>query len=234
MTRRRSKDNSRWLWRTLLGFGLACLAAAGVLIALIVTGVWDTENNTVVGASTPFGPTPNLTPEPTPTEALPPGVDAPISSIAIPKFGINAPIQVKGVDADNVMVSPDGPENVAWYDFSGKPGFGSNAVFSGHVDYIDYGPAVFWNIKDLVAGDLIEVHLNEGTVYTYAVESLWSVSAEPTQDELRAVVGPSTNDVVTLITCGGNWDASIQQYDQRTVVRARRVLEPPAPGVTAR
>ena len=137
-------------------------------------------------------------------------------------------MQVKGVDANNVMISPDGPENVAWYDFSGKPGFGSNAVFSGHVDYIDYGPAVFWNLKDLVEGDTIEVHLTEGTVYTYAVESRWAVSAEPTQDELRTIVGPTTNDVVTLITCGGDWLPSEQQYSERTVVRARRVLDPPA------
>jgi LPXTG-site transpeptidase (sortase) family protein len=211
----------------LLAFGISCLAAAGILIVLIVTGVWNPQDSNALGDPTPFGPTPNLTPEPTATATLPPGVDAPIASIVISKFGIDAPVQEKGVDANNVMESPDGPTNVAWYTFSGKPGFGSNAVFSGHVDYIDYGPAVFWHLKDLVAGDVIEVHLNEGTVYTYAVESLWSIPAAPTEDELRAVIGGTTSDVVTLITCGGNWIPDQQQYDQRTVIRARRVLEPP-------
>ena len=211
----------------LLAIGVTCLTLAGVLIGLIVTRVWDTGGDTAVGASTPFGPTPDLTPDATATAELPPGVDAPIASLAIPKYGIDAPVQVKGVDANNIMVSPDGPTNVAWYDFSGKPGFGSNAVFSGHVDYIDFGPAVFWHLKDLVAGDIVEVHLTEGTVYTYVVESLLFVSAEPTQDELRGIVGPSTNDMITMITCGGEWNADLHQYDHRTVVKARRVLDPP-------
>jgi hypothetical protein len=49
------------------------------------------------------------------------------------------------------MPSPDNAWDVAWYDFSARPGAGSNAVFSGHVDYHDVGPAVFWNLRDLRA-----------------------------------------------------------------------------------
>lgn len=225
---RQSRDSNRWLWRILLAVGATALAGAGVLMVLTLTGVIDTSTYAGPGDSTPFGPTPNLTPEGTPTAPLPTPSSAPITGLVIPKYGIDAPIQVKGVDADNVMVSPDGPTNVAWYDFSGKPGHGSNAVFSGHVDYIDYGPAVFSHLKDLVPGDTIDVHLEDGTVYTYAVESLWFVSAEPTQEELRGIVGPSTTDVITLITCGGTFDPNTGQYDHRTVVRAKRVVEPPA------
>jgi LPXTG-site transpeptidase (sortase) family protein len=202
--------------------------AAGVLLAMTMTGLIDTGLSAGPGDSTPFGPTPNLTPEATPTAPLPTPDGAAIAQLVIPKYGIAAPVQTKGVDANNIMESPDGPTNVAWYDFSGKPGFGSNAVFSGHVDYINYGPAVFWHIKDLVAGDTIEVHLEDATVYTYSVESLQFVPADPTQDQLREIVGPSTNDVITLITCGGTFSQETHQYDHRTVVRARRVLDPPA------
>ena len=232
MSRGQNRDGGRWLWRALLGIGVTSLVTAGVLVSLIITGVWNTSGSADVGDATPFSPTPNLTPEATETAELPPGVDAPIVRLTIPRFAIDAPIQVKGVDASNVMISPDGPTNVAWYDFSGKPGFGGNAVFSGHVDYIDYGPAVFWDLKDLVSGDIIEVHLNEGTVYTYAVESLQFVSANPTEEELRGIVGASTTDVVTLITCGGTFDQTTQQYDHLTVVRAKRVLDPPAAAQT--
>lgn len=226
MSRARNDDSTRWVWRILLAIGATSLVAAGVLLVMTLTGVIDTGVSAGPGDTTPIGPTLSLTPEATPTATLPPGDDSPISQFVVPKFGIAAPVQVKGVDANNVMESPDGPTNVAWYDFSGKPGFGSNAVFSGHVDYINYGAAVFWHIKELVAGDTIEVHLESGTVYTYAVESVQFVSANPTQDELREIVGPTTNDVITMITCGGTFSQETHQYDHRTVVRARRVLEP--------
>ena len=203
------------------------LLGAAVLFVLALTGACD---NSYAGPPpvTPFGPTLEVYRTPQPTLAVPPPSGAPIASLVISRFGIDAPVQVKGVDANNVMVSPDGPTNVAWYDFSAKPGFGGNAVFSGHVDYIDYGPAVFWHLKDLVAGDTIEVRLEDGTAYKYAVETLQSVPAEPTQDQLRDIVGPSANDIVTLITCGGTFSQETRQYDRRTVVRAKRVVEPPA------
>ncbi len=214
----------------LLGAGAASLLGAGLLVVLAVTGACGTGYSGPPPV-TPFGPTlaAYRTPEPALAAATPSG--APIASLAIPRFGIDAPVQVKGVDANNVMVSPDGPTTVAWYDFSAKPGFGGNAVFSGHVDYINYGPAVFWHLKDLVAGDTIEVHLEDGTVYRYTVETLQSVPASPTEEELRDIVGPLTNDVITLITCGGVFSPATRQYDHRTVVRGKRVLEPAgAPG----
>ena len=220
---RQNRDSSRWLWRVLLAVGATALAGAGVLMVLTLTGVIDTNTYAGPGDPTPFESThtPPATSEPLPTPS-----NAPIIGLVIPKYGIDAPIQVKGVDANNVMISPDGPTNVAWYDFSAKPGHGGNAVFSGHVDYIDYGPAVFWNLKDLVAGDIVEVRLEDGTVYTYSVDSLRVVSANPTQEELVDIVGPTTEDVITMITCGGTFSQETNQYDQRTVVRARRVLEP--------
>src|SRR3972149_3258841 len=120
------------------------------------------------GTTTAFGEIDEaLTPQPTATPDLPPPSDAPIARIAIPRFEVDAPVVVRSVDASGVMQTPDGPEDVAWYDFSAKPGYGSNAVFLGHVDYINYGPAVFWNLKDLVASDIVEVRLEGGTDYQY-------------------------------------------------------------------
>jgi LPXTG-site transpeptidase (sortase) family protein len=217
------------LWRTLLGVGVAALAGAGVLFVLIVTGVLDTSTTAAPPEATPFGTPLESYNTPQPTEALPPASDAPITRLVIERFGIDAPVQVKGVDANNVMISPDGPQNVAWYDFSGKPGHGSNAVFSGHVDYIDYGAAVFWHLTELVAGDRIDVHLEDGTIYSYAVEGMDIYSSAPTQEELHQIVGPSTTDVVTLITCSGDFNPATGQYDQRAVVRAKRILDAPAP-----
>jgi len=168
-----------------------------------------------------------LTPLPTPTIVHPTPDPAAIAALVIPKVGVNAPIQVKGVDGNNVMESPDGPVNVAWYDFTVAPGNIGNSVYSGHVDYINYGPAVFYNIRNLAPGDPIEIRLQSGTVYTYRVlEPPRNFSANPTQEELVSIIGPSDKEVITLITCGGTFNYSTHEYDQRTIVRAERVLQP--------
>ena len=211
--------------------GVSALLAAGVLTLFALT---QEECCSDVGTTAGFGVSLDnalLTPAPSPTAPLPTPVDAPIARIAIPKFEVDAPVVIRGVDANRVMETPDGPVDVAWYDFSERPGYGSNAVFSGHVDYINYGPAVFWHLKDLVEGDTIEVRLTEGTVYTYRVVSRSQVAAEPTQEELAQIVGETLTEVVTLITCGGTFDG--HQYDQRTIVRAERVYDTTAPAADA-
>jgi LPXTG-site transpeptidase (sortase) family protein len=222
--------DQRWnrLSITILAAGVTALLAAGVLFVLAFTGVVGKDGYS--GPETRAAFIATFPPEPTPT-AQPTPSEAPIANLVIPRFEVNAPVVVRGVDANRVMETPDGPTDVAWYDFTSKPGFGSNAVFSGHVDYINYGPAVFWNIKDLVAGDTVEVHLVDGTVYTYKVYSLSYVSAEPTEEELRGIVGPSDTDQVTMITCGGAFDG--HQYDQRVIVRAERVYDTVPPSADA-
>jgi LPXTG-site transpeptidase (sortase) family protein len=219
-------QDQRWnrLSITILAAGVTALLAAGILFVLAFTGVVSDDGYS--GPETRAAFIATFPPEPTPT-AQPTPSEAPIANLVIPKFEVNAPVVIRGVDANRVMETPDGPVDVAWYDFSGKPGFGSNAVFSGHVDYINYGPAVFWHLKDLVAGDMVEVRLIDGTVYRYRVFSLDYVGANPTEEELRAITGPSDVDMVTMITCGGSFDGS--QYDQRVIVRAERVYDDIAP-----
>jgi LPXTG-site transpeptidase (sortase) family protein len=88
---------------------------------------------------------------------------------------------------------------------------------------------VFWHLKDLVSGDLVEVRLASGTVYQYKVVSVESVPLATA--DVGAIVGDSGRDIVTLITCGGGWDG--HEYDSRTIVRAERSYEPvPAGSVT--
>lgn len=224
------RPGNRWQRISLgvLGFGLASLLAAGILLVLTLTGNIG-GGNSDTGTTVTFAESIDaaLTPLATPTIPHPTPDPAAIAVFVIPKYGVDAPVQIKGVDGNNTMQSPDGPTNVAWYDFSVPPGNIGNAVFSGHVDYINYGAAVFYNIKNLVAGDTVEIHLASGTVYKYAVTGPpQSVGANPTQEELAGIVGETQNEVITMITCGGTFNPSTHEYDHRTVVRAERVLEP--------
>ena len=138
--------------------------------------------------------------------------------LVIPRIGVDAPVTARGVDADGVMQNPDGPEDVVWYDFTARPGQGDNAVFSGHLDYHDYGPAVFARLQEVTAGDLVEVRLEDGTVHRYAVtlSVLYPADLAPS----REIVGPTGRDMVTLVTCGGTWQGRPRGYSHRLVVRA--------------
>jgi LPXTG-site transpeptidase (sortase) family protein len=208
----------------LITTGTLLIVAAIGLMAVVATGVIGTDDRssdleTVVG----FGAIPTPGPQPTPDAQFPPGSDAPITRILIPDAEIDAPIVVKGVDNQGVMLAPDNAYDVAWYDFSARPGFGGNAVFAAHVDYINVGPAVFWNIKDLEPGDIIEVQQADGTSVKYAVnfKQQYDAATAPVND----IVGPTPKESVTLITCSGTFSSVTHQYDQRLVVRAERIPE---------
>jgi LPXTG-site transpeptidase (sortase) family protein len=208
----------------LITIGTLLIVGAIGMMAVVLTGVLDPDDpssdlKTVVG----FGDLPTPGPSPTPDAQFPPGSAAAVTRIVIPDAAINAPIVVKGVDNAGVMIAPDNATDVAWYDFSAKPGFGGNAVFAAHVDYINVGPAVFYNIKDLEPGDLIEVHQEDGTIVRYGVtvKQQYDVASAPVQE----IVGATPKESVTLITCSGEFSSISHQYDKRLVVRAERLSE---------
>jgi LPXTG-site transpeptidase (sortase) family protein len=157
---------------------------------------------------------PTTTPVPSPTTAPP-------VRLLIPAIGVDAPVTVKGLRADAVMDVPDGPEDVAWYNFTARPGMGGNAVISGHLDYHNYGAAVFWRLKELREGDMVEVRLADGSVLRYRVSLKLSYDARTAP--VPEIVGPTSKEVVTLITCGGTFDSGSRDYSNRLVVRAERI-----------
>jgi hypothetical protein len=235
------QGQKRWnrLAVAVMGIGIAALLASGVLFVLMLTGTVGDDGNSVPETIT--GIKVEFTPEPSPTAPPPPPSESPIGNLVIPRFGVDAGVVVLGLDSNGVMIAPSGPEDVAWYDFTGRPGMGPdnkvdgepccNSVYSGHVDYAGYGPAVFYDISSLEANDLIEVHMTDGTVYRYAVFSKEQVYASTA--DAGAITGGTPNEIITLITCGGTFDSSSGQYDQRVIVKAERVYGDVPVGATS-
>ena len=90
----------------------------------------------------------------------------------------------------------------------------------GHVDSTD-GPAVFYALRDLVAGDVVEVTVADGSTARYAV----SGTAQVPKGEFptAAVFGATADDVLRLITCTGAFDAGARSYTDNLVVTAERL-----------
>ncbi|MCH8813732.1 MAG: class F sortase [Chloroflexi bacterium] len=174
-------------------------------------------------------PTPEATPTPTaePTEAPvvapappPPLRDSPFS-LVIDKIGINSTVFTYGLDANQVPEVPLNPWDVAWYDFSARPGTGSNAVFAAHVTW--NGPAVFYYLDQLVVGDEVKLLGDNGIELVYTITESYLV--DPSDPATLSVMHGTEEDVITLITCGGTFfytgDPTFGgDYTNRRIIRA--------------
>jgi hypothetical protein len=149
----------------------------------------------------------------------------------IDSIGVDAPIEI-GAIVEGAMQDPTGPWVVAWYDQLGKVGEGHNVVMAGHIDYYNSGPggtagpAVFWDVPNLAAGEVIRVLGANGESTEYAVEwsRMYNVATELTPEVIQTeIVGDTGQESLTLITCGGDFDASTGQYVNRWVLRANQI-----------
>ena len=75
-------------------------------------------------------------------------------------------------------------------------------------------------------GDVISVELMDGSIYSYSVISREQV--DPDTADVQAIVGPTSDEVVTIITCGGQFDPVTGHYPDRTIVRAELVPDAPS------
>lgn len=176
------------------------------------------------------------TASPTPTKPAEPPLPESGYRMVIEKIGVNAPVDVYGLDANNVPEVPlgsDAAEVVAWYNFSAKPGTGSNAVFAGHVTW--NGRAVFYDLQTLQPGDPIRLVGTDGNELTYVVSA--NLAVDPNDSDSLQVMQPTDSDVITLITCGGTFfetddPVSGGNYTLRVIVRGdlTEVKSTPATG----
>lgn len=143
--------------------------------------------------------------------------------LIVEKAGIAAEVEVQEI-VDGVMQNPTGPWVVSWYEQTSELGVVGNVVMAGHVDYWNVGPSVFFNLGDLVEGDPVEVLGENETTFSYTVE--WNEVydlEELTSGKITELVGPTEDPVLTLITCGGEFDYASGEYLSRRVVRASLV-----------
>jgi LPXTG-site transpeptidase (sortase) family protein len=224
--------------------GLAALVVVGIILVAVAlgSGGGGSDNDDDTSADHGGLQTEQPTPEATIDLNRPTAVPGHLTSIGaedrlvISRFGVDAPLTYRAVPPTGVMPNPDGPDDIAYYDFTafenlgGAPGLGGNAVFAGHVDSgskackngTEPPPcrAVLWDLNDLNLGDEIEVHVG-GVVYKYAVTSNEPVNA--TSGPWEKIVTSTAEESITIITCGGDFNRETREYTNRQVVTAVRI-----------
>jgi LPXTG-site transpeptidase (sortase) family protein len=194
---------------------LAVLVVVGLVAggAVLVRDDDDGRPATASGVAGAADPGP-LTIEPAP--ATEPVQLPPPTQVRIPSIAVDSPLESLGVDAAGALKGPVDYAKAGWFEAGVVPGEIGPAVIAGHVDSAA-GPAVFYRLRDLKAGDVIEVARGDKWIAFRVVASeRYPKNQFPTERVYRPAPVPE----LRLITCGGTFDRTRRSYEDNIVVYA--------------
>ena len=141
-------------------------------------------------------------------------------SLSIEKLNIEAPIQDVGV-LDNAMDVPDDPVTVGWYQYGTKPGQPGSSVLAGHVSWKGGQPAVFANLDQLSAGDIVTVSYEDETQDSFVVRDLKRYPLGAKTEEV--FISSDGASYLNLITCDGAWSNTLGTHELRLVIFTEKI-----------
>ncbi|MFF5227422.1 class F sortase [Dactylosporangium sp. NPDC000521] len=144
------------------------------------------------------------------------GQDAPPTRLRIASLGVDTGLESLTVDPKGELQSPKVYDEAGWFAGGTAPGDPGPAVLAGHVDS-KTGPAVFYKLHELKAGDRVEVQRGGGWLtFRVTAREHYAKARFPS----AKVYGPTPLPELRLITCGGEFDAAKHSYRENVVVYA--------------
>ena len=200
--------------------------AAGVLLLVAVgcLAVGLTGNPRRLAGPAVIRPAPPLTTATT-TPVAPVILDrsAP-TALNIPAIGVSVSVSALGLNADGTVQVPTDFQQPGWYRLGPSPGQVGSAVILGHVDSYR-GPAVFFQLRSLKAGDPVDVILADGATAHFVVST---VAMYPkAQFPAQQVYGSHGDSELQLVTCGGVFDSRTGGYLSNIVAYSTLVSTTP-------
>lgn len=140
-------------------------------------------------------------------------------SISIPTLDVAARIVPVGLEADGAIEIPDDVDLVGWYELGVPPGADrGSAVLVAHRDGRGQGRGVFYELGSMDVGDRVRVRDDSGDLLAFEVVARESLRKKGLPyDELFTAYGPPR---LTLISCGGEYDADRGGYQDNIIVTA--------------
>jgi hypothetical protein len=165
---------------------------------------------------------------------------------AAPTVGIDTAMLGVGLTKTNNVDAPEGPrtsslwDQAFWYRGGAEPGQPGVFAVAGHVDRVGGGPAAFWTLRTIKAGDVVEVtDQRNGAAYRYRISEAATFSLKQAEDPavLDRIYGHDVSqgyyppavpaDLVpriSIITCTGSWTGVM--YDHRFIAFGELVTTP--------
>ncbi|MCP3782752.1 class F sortase [Micromonospora sp. A3M-1-15] len=148
------------------------------------------------------------------------GATVPPVGLRIPPIGVTATVDPVGINrrTDEFEVPPS-VDRVGWYRYGPglEAGTGS-VVIAGHVDSADQGRGAFFRLRELDRGDTLTVTGSDGRERPYRVVAREEYAK--TRIPLDRYFARDGSPRLTLITCGGPFDAKTRHYRDNIVVTA--------------
>lgn len=204
------------------------IAITLVAIGLIGYGVWGFwQRHEATHTPNPVISTEVVTYSTDTPDETPPGdncadytvADEQPRAIELPSLGVSGCIQRVGVDQNNAIAVPTNIHVAGWFVESPLPGDKGVSILAGHV-LGRYNDAIFANLSELQPGDRIRVQFGDMSWREFEAVSSDNYSVEQASVEQYRKLDGSEHQL-TLITCGGRFDAEAVTYDERVLVRAR-------------
>ncbi|MCA2215269.1 class F sortase [Jidongwangia harbinensis] len=208
----------RWL-RVLLPLTAGLLAAAVTTATYLAVdrrtrsadvGRWGGVAAEVAPFAVPSGPTPD------PFGTTAPALSGAPTRLKVKAIGVDTSLETLRLGDDGELTTPEDFGAAGWYADGTRPGDVGPAVIAGHVDS-KKGPAVFYRLRELEAGDRIDVVRGGRTVRFTVTSAAWYPKKRFPTDK---VYGPTPDRQLRLITCGGVFDRSLRSYRDNLVVYA--------------
>ena len=149
---------------------------------------------------------------------------APVA-LRIPAIGVDVSLSTLGLNADHTVQVPTDFQQAGWFGLGPSPGQTGSAVILGHVDSYR-GPAVFFQIRTLRAGDQVNVSLANGAVAHFRVSAVAMYAKD--QFPAQQVYAPHGDSALQLVTCGGTFDTHTRSYLSNIVAYTTLIATTPA------
>ncbi|GIJ45667.1 hypothetical protein Val02_25530 [Virgisporangium aliadipatigenens] len=206
---------------------LAACAAGGLLLvaaAVVGCGGPDDPPDTGAGAVSALASATAVPPSAgsDSAAAAPEAAPVPPVRLRIADLGIDAAVAAVGVASSGQFEVPASIDTVGWYRFG--PGLEATAgsiVIAGHVDSAERGKGAFFALRTLAVGATVEAAAADGTAARFRV-----VARETYEKRTLPLDRYFARDGavrMTLITCGGPFDARTRSYRDNVVITAELV-----------
>ena len=206
--------------------------------ATAAAGSTSTITTTPPTSTTKVTPGPSTTTAPrstTPSETAPPTTVAPVVThraaidvlaprsvivpvqLSIPALEVDGPVLPAGVNGENELDVPPDARTLVWYRHGPSPGDPGSAVIAGHLNWQGV-TGLFADLASTPVGETVTVTYDDGSQRAFTVTTVQLVPKP--EVSVNGVFARSGERVLRLVTCGGEFDDSVNSYRSNVVVTA--------------
>jgi hypothetical protein len=137
--------------------------------------------------------------------------------VSIPDLGVDGPVLPAGVNSENELDVPPDARTLVWYRHGPSPGDPGSAVIAGHLNWQGV-TGLFADLASTPVGETVTVTYDDGSQRAFTVTSVQLVPKP--EVSVNGVFARSGERVLRLVTCGGEFDDSVNSYRSNVVVTA--------------